>query len=136
MMAHSADVCQCSSRTPPAVSLMFTPARVLETGSSRTVTSREHPPSEVRLFAKENGYLKFWTRLFESVPGGHMESGFWPSSGGLPGPGSLLLRSAPAIFCNVAKLPTAAAAVPMKFRRVNALIIFAPGGSEVVFRIR
>src|SRR5207248_9185831 len=45
MMAHSPAVCQCSSRTPPAVSLMFTPASVLETGNSRTVTSRDHPPS-------------------------------------------------------------------------------------------
>src|SRR5213082_3439349 len=76
MMAHSADVCQCNSRTPPAVSLMFTPASVFDTGSSRTVTSRDQPPSYVRLFAKENGYLKFWTRLLESVSGGHMESGF------------------------------------------------------------
>src|SRR5436309_6001325 len=94
MMAHSADVCQCSSRTPPAVRRMFTPASVLETGSSRTVTSRDHPPSYVRLFANENGYLKFWTRLLESVAGGHMESGFCPSSGEFDGPGSLLLRSA------------------------------------------
>src|SRR5438067_3510118 len=44
MMAHSLAVCQCSSRNPPAVSLMFTPARVLDTGSSRTVTSRDHSP--------------------------------------------------------------------------------------------
>src|SRR5882724_3761399 len=86
----------------------------------------------VRLFAKENGYLKFWTRLLESVAGGQMESGFWPSSSGLAGPGSVLLRSAPATFCNAAKLPTAAAAVPRKLRRVNALIIISPYGSEVV----
>jgi hypothetical protein len=38
-------VCQWSSRTPPAVSLMFTPAMDSDTGSSRTVTSRDHPPS-------------------------------------------------------------------------------------------
>src|SRR5438309_9610746 len=123
MMAHSAEVCQCNSRTPPAVSLMFTPAIDFETGSSRTVTSRDHPPSYVRLFAKENGYLNVGTRLLESVPGGHMESGFWPSSAGLAGPGSLLLRSAPTTFCTAAKLPTAAAAVPIKLRRVNALMI-------------
>src|SRR3954462_3133307 len=108
MKAHSADVCQCNSRTPPAVSLMFTPARVFETGNSRTVTSRDHPPSYVRLFAKENGYLKFWTRLLESVSGGHIESGFCPSSVLLAGPGSVLLRSAaatsdPTTFCNTAK---------------------------------
>src|ERR1044072_3392104 len=129
MMAHSLAMCQCSSRNAPAVSLMLTPARVLDTGSSRTVTSRDHPPSYVRLFAKENGYLKFWTRLLESVTGGHVESGFWPSSIGLAGPGSVLLRSAPAIFCNAAKLPIATAVFPMKLRRVNSLIIISPEGS-------
>src|SRR5438477_10938862 len=117
MMAHSAEVCQCNSRTPPAVSLMFTPAIDFETGSSRTVTSRDHPPSYVRLFAKENGYLNVGTRLLESVPGGHMESGFWPSSAGLAGPGSLLLRSATTTFCTAAKLPTVDAVVPIKLRR-------------------
>src|SRR5207253_11336907 len=58
---------------------------------------------------------------------------FWPSSPGLAGPGSLLLRSAPATFCNAAKLPTAAAAVPIKLRRVNALMIMSPEGFEFVF---
>src|SRR6266513_4640667 len=133
MMAHSPAVCQCSSRTPPAVSLMFTPARVFETGSSRTVTSRDQPPSYVRLFAKENGYLKFWTRLLESVLGGQIESGFWPSSARLAGPGSLLLRSAPTTFCNAAKLPIATAVFPMKLRRVNSLMIISPEGFEFVF---
>src|SRR5437868_1412912 len=94
MIAHSPAVCQCNSRTPPAVSRMFTPARVLETGSSRTVTSRDHPPSYVRLFANENGYLKFWTRLLESVAGGHIESGLCASRGSFAEPGSVLLRSA------------------------------------------
>src|SRR5437879_12874349 len=135
MIAHSAEVCQCSSRTPPGVSLLFTPAVVLETGSSRTVSSRDHPPSYVRLFAKENGYLKFWTRLLESVLGGQIESGFWPSSAGLAGPGSLLLRSAPTTFCNAAKLPIATAVFPMKLRRVNSLIIISPEGYDFLFRI-
>src|SRR6266513_5852170 len=130
MMAHSPAVCQCSSRTPPAVSLMFTPARVFETGSSRTVTSRDQPPSYVRLFAKENGYLKFWTRLLESVSGGHIESGFWPSSTASAGPGSLLLRSAAATFCNAAMLLIAMAVFPIKFRRVTALIIVFPDRFE------
>src|SRR3954469_25003762 len=93
MKAHSADVCQCSSRTPPAVSLMFTPAIVFETGSSRTVTSRDHPPSYARLLASENGYLNVGIRLFESVAGGHIESAFCPSSSALRGPGSVRLRS-------------------------------------------
>src|SRR3954469_1807076 len=95
MMAHSPAVCQCSSRTPPAVSLIFTPAIDLETGSSRTVISRDHPPLYVRLLAIENGYLKVGTRLLESVTGGHWESGFCASSAGFVGPGSLTLLSAP-----------------------------------------
>src|SRR6266536_2137298 len=94
MNAHSSAVCQCNSRTPPAVNRMLTPAMVLETGNSRTVTSRDHPPRYVRLLANENGYLKFCTRLLESVSGGHIESAFCPSSAPLLGPGSLLLRSA------------------------------------------
>src|SRR4029453_18598981 len=94
----------------------------------------------MRLFAKENGYLKFWTKLFESVGGGHMESGFWPSSIGLAGPGSLLLlpdaaSPAPATFCNAAKLPIATAVFPLKLRRVNSVIIISPEGSEFVFWI-
>src|SRR6266436_1103923 len=138
MMAHSPAVCQCSSRNPPAVSLMLTPARVFETGSARTVTSRDHPPSEVRLLAKENGYLKFWTRLFESVLGGQIESGFCPSSAGLDGPGSLLLRSAPCssaptTFCSPVSPPAITTAAPRKLRRVSLLIIMSPNVSEFVF---
>src|SRR5229473_5437851 len=74
MIAHSPAVCQCSSRTPPAVSLIFTPAIDFETGNSRTVTSRDHPPSYTRLLAREKGYLNVGTKLLESVPGGHAES--------------------------------------------------------------
>src|ERR1700756_3938855 len=55
MLPPSPAVCQCNSRTPPAVSLMLTPAKAFETGSSRTVTSRDHPPSYTRLLANENG---------------------------------------------------------------------------------
>src|ERR1700685_3892841 len=94
MIAHSAAVCQCSSRTPPAVSLMFTPARDFETANSRTVTSRDHPPSYVRLFAKEKGYLNVGIRLLVSVPGGQAEFRFDASSVGFVGPGSFLLLSA------------------------------------------
>src|SRR5712664_3859826 len=75
MMAHSPAVCQCSSRTPPAVSLMFTPAMDFEIGSSRTVTSRDHPPSKSRLLAKENGYLNVGTPPASEL-GGVIESGF------------------------------------------------------------
>src|SRR5437667_8810104 len=118
MIAHSAAVCQWSSRTPPAVSLMFTPAMDFETGSSRTVTSRDQPPSYIRLFASENGYLNVGTRLLESVLGGHMESGFWASSSGLPGPGSLLLLS-PAIAGTIPATASAAEPIPRNPRRVN-----------------
>src|SRR5437660_11692164 len=108
MNAHSPAVCQCSSRTPPAVSLMFTPAMDFETGSSRTVTSRDHPPSYVRLFARENGYLNVGTKLLESVPGGHAESRFCASRSALVGPGSLALRSVRAL---PASWPSCAAAL-------------------------
>lgn len=72
---------------------MFTPASDFETGSSRTVTSRDHPPLYVRLFASENGYLNTGTRLSESVVGGHAASGFCASTSLLAGPGSLVDRS-------------------------------------------
>lgn len=55
-----------------------------------------------------------------------MESGSWPSSPALAGPGSLLLRSAPATFCSAAMLLIAMAVFPMKFRRVSVLIINSP----------
>ena len=45
MKDHSAALCQCSSRTPPALSRMLTPARSTAAGSSRVVTSRDQPPS-------------------------------------------------------------------------------------------
>jgi hypothetical protein len=47
--------------------------------------------------------LKFCTRLFESVLGGQIESGFCPSSTELDGPGSLLLRSAHCHFLQCGK---------------------------------
>src|SRR5271170_8427695 len=95
MKAHSAAVCQCSSRTPPAVRRMSTPARVLETASSRCVTSRDQPPSCIRLCANEQGHLKVCTPP-ASVIGGLFESGLAASIAGLVGPGSLELRL---LFC-------------------------------------
>src|SRR5579872_6482419 len=93
MKAHSAAVCQCSSRMPPAVNLMSTPAIDFETASSRTVTSRDQPPSCIRLWDRPKGYLNVATPP-SSVGGGKKESGFWASSGELLGPGALALRSA------------------------------------------
>src|SRR5205085_1953547 len=87
MMAHSAAVCQWSSRMPPAVSLIFTPAIDLETGNSRTVTSRDHPPSNTRRFESENGYLKVGTPP-ASVSGGTLTSALAASSDLFVGPGS------------------------------------------------
>src|ERR1700721_2593872 len=97
-MAHSAAVCQCNSRTPPAVNLMSTPAIDLETGSSRTVTSRDHPPSCIRLWESAKGYLNVCTPP-ASVGGGRKESGFCASSAGLPGPGALALRLSFVGYC-------------------------------------
>jgi tetratricopeptide (TPR) repeat protein len=57
--AHSASLCQCSSRIPPAFRRMFTPASCVATGSSRTVTSRAQPPVRRRLRAAANENLRF-----------------------------------------------------------------------------
>src|SRR5580658_2519558 len=108
MNAHSAAVCQCSSRTPPAVSRISTPARLFETASSRAVTSRDHPPSCSRLCANANGYLNVCTPP-ASVQGGLNESGLAASSTEFLGPGSLLLSSETefgASFCCCAKTPS------------------------------
>src|SRR5215470_12099224 len=97
MYAHSAAVWQCSSRTPPAVSRMFTPASVFETANSRTVTSRDHPPSCSRLWEMENGYLNVATPP-ASDGGGFTESWFCASSAEFFGTGSLRLLSF-FVFC-------------------------------------
>src|SRR5699024_3917452 len=47
--AHSASLCQCNSRTAPGSKCIFTPANVVEIGSSRTVVSREKPPDSTRV---------------------------------------------------------------------------------------
>src|SRR5207237_6589200 len=96
MYAHSAAVCQCNSRTPPAVSRMFTPASDFETASSRTVTSRDHPPSWTLLCAIEKGYLNVGTPP-ASVGGGFTESAFYASRAGFFCTGSLRLGS-PCVF--------------------------------------
>src|SRR4051812_17639280 len=96
---------------------MFTPARVFETGSSRTVTSRDHPPSYTLLFASENGYLKFGTRLLESVAGGQAESAFWPSRILFAGPGSV--RDLSCAIALTERAPIAAAPKLTNLRRDN-----------------
>src|SRR5579883_1095385 len=91
-MAHSAAVCQWSSRMPPAVRRMSTPASVLETGNSRTVTARDQPPLCRRLWPQANGYLKGGMPP-ASVGGGKTELGFAASRTVFVGPGVLLARS-------------------------------------------
>ena len=75
MNAHSAETCQCSSRTPPCVSRISTPAIAFDTGKSRTVTCLVQPPESISLCARSNEYLNAIT-LPLSVSGGHTESGF------------------------------------------------------------
>src|SRR5215469_5056581 len=103
MNAHSAAACQCNSRMPPAVSRMSTPAIDFETGSSRTVTSRDQPASYMRLWAREKGYLKTGTDP-ASVAGGAPALGFSDSIAGLVGPASCLLLSVAA--CGFAEFPS------------------------------
>src|SRR5580658_4140552 len=87
MMAHSASTCQWSSRTPPAVSRISTPAMVVEIGNSRAVTWRVQPPLSTRLRAREKEYLNGFTVPL-SVDGDHSESGFSAARGRFCGPGS------------------------------------------------
>src|SRR5271167_1014757 len=86
MMAHSASTCQWSSRTPPAVSRISTPAMVVEIGKSRTVTWRVHPPLSRRLRDREKEYLNGFT-LPASGGGHYSESGFSAASGPFTWPG-------------------------------------------------
>ena len=88
MMAHSASTCQCSSRTPPAVNRISTPAMSFDIGRSRTVTWRVHPPLSIRFLDSANEYLNGFT-LPLSVEGGQTESGFSWASGRFLGPGSV-----------------------------------------------
>src|SRR5215469_5008630 len=85
---------------------MFTPASDFETASSRTVTSRDHPPSCNRLWAIEKGYLKVGTPP-ASVGGGFTESAFCASIAGFFGTGSLRLRSPCAFWAESCPSPAA-----------------------------
>src|SRR5215472_16107199 len=133
MYAHSAPTCQCSSRMPPVISRISTPATFLEMGRSRTVTWRVHPPSSIRLCAKLNGYLNGGCPP-ASVTGGNAESEFEASSDRLPGPGcdSLWpLWSSPLESCvcwadpRMGRLAAAAKAtepLPRKLRRLSSAL--------------
>src|SRR5699024_9661825 len=78
--AHSASLCQCSSRTPPGSKCIFTPAKVSEIGSSRVVVSRDQPPSFILICDSAYGHVKFGNVPL-SVAGGVIVSGFCFSSG-------------------------------------------------------
>src|SRR3954453_12963807 len=82
---------------PPASSLMFTPASSFAIGSSRAVTSRDHPPSYTRLLAKENGYLNVGM-LPVSESGGTLESGLAASSAGFVERGALMVLVLPVLI--------------------------------------
>ncbi len=90
IIAHSAVICQWSSRTPPAVNRISTPAIVFEIGNSLAVTCRVQPPLSIRFLARENEYLNGGTVPL-SVSGAQTESGFSASSAAFFGPGSFSL---------------------------------------------
>src|SRR5438445_6955952 len=111
MNAHSAKTCQCSSRTPPAVSRMLTPAMVSEIWKSACVTCRAQPPFWMRFGALLND-AQNCGRSPTSVGGGEDAAGNRSASAGLCGPGSVTLAGVVALtapFGGSAGLPKAAA---------------------------
>ena len=85
MKAHSAGLCQCSSRTPPALSRMLTMARSVEEGISRIVVCRDQPPSLILMWLSANDHLKVGSVPL-SVAGGLILSGLCASREGFDGP--------------------------------------------------
>src|SRR5699024_2595670 len=73
--AHSASLCQCSSRTPPGSKCILTPASVSEIGSSLVVVSRDQPPSFILICDSAYGHFKLGNVPL-SVTGGVTVSGF------------------------------------------------------------
>src|SRR4029077_7283372 len=90
MNAHSEKTCQCSSRTPPAVSRMLTPAMVSEIWKSACVTWRAQPPFWIRFGALLKDAQNCGISP-TSVAGGDDAAGNWSASTGLCGPGSVTL---------------------------------------------
>src|ERR1700693_4438917 len=90
MYAHSAAWCQCNSRTPPAVSRIFTPEMVFEIGKSACVTCRAQPPSWMRRGALLNE-AQIWGMLPTSVGCGANADGNGSLIAGFCGPGSVTL---------------------------------------------
>jgi hypothetical protein len=98
--AHSSALCQWSSRMPPAVSRMFTPAISVEIGKSCTFTWRDQPPSWTRRCIMENELQNICGNP-RSVGGGVKLFGLSAFSASFSGPGSLALALASPIrtFC-------------------------------------
>src|SRR6267378_6584961 len=90
MYAHSAAWCQCNSRTPPAVSRIFTPAMVVEIGKSACVTCRAQPPFWIRRDAVLKD-AQICGMPPTSVAGGENADGNWSLIAGSCGRGSVAL---------------------------------------------
>src|SRR5712664_383656 len=88
--AHSAKVCQCSSRRPPTVSRMLTPEMVSEIWKSDCVTCRAQPPFWIRFGALLNDAQNCGMSP-TSVAGGEDAAGNRSASAALCGPGSVTL---------------------------------------------
>src|ERR1700736_5204492 len=88
--AHSANSCQCSSRIPPEVSRMLTPAIVSEIWKSDWVTCRAQPPFWMRFAALLND-AQNCGRSFVEVAGGDTAAGNWSAIARFCGPGSVKL---------------------------------------------
>src|ERR1700739_3268398 len=88
--AHSANSCQCSSRNPPDVSRMLTPAIVSEIWKSYCVTCRAQPPFWIRFAALLND-AQNCLMSFVEVAGGDTAAGNWSAIAGYCGPGSVKL---------------------------------------------
>src|SRR3977135_343644 len=90
MNAHSAKTCQCSSRTPPAVSRGVTPALVSEIWKSPCVPWRAQRPFWMRFGALLND-AQNCGRSPTSVGGGEDAAGNRSARAGLCGPGAVTL---------------------------------------------
>ena len=85
MKAHSAGLCQCSSRTAPALSRMLTMARSFEAGTSRRVGWRDQPPSRIFTWLSAKDHRKVGSVPL-SVVGGRSLSRLWACRAGFVGP--------------------------------------------------
>ena len=128
MKAHSAGLCQCSSRTPPALSRMLTRARSVEEGISRIVVCRDQPPSLILMWLSAKDHLKVGSVPL-SVAGGLSLSGLWASRAGFLGPRSVapsLPRIGSGGLSPVAGGPASACPVPASIAVVAAATAAAP----------